>query len=103
MRYDERKLNWKNLLLIVALVSVFVSCDKPPKITPHVIDTDLMECREYEIIDHENFIIKFKESHPITKCNGYYSISAEEMANLKQYWLEQIKDCKDVSARKISN
>lgn len=91
MRLDARKLSLKLSLLIIVLVST--SCESPPKITPFVIDTDLQECREYEVTDQENFIIKFKESHPINYCNGFWSTSPSDFAIAKDYLIKKLKEC----------
>lgn len=91
MKLDARKLSLSLSLLIIVLVNI--SCEKPPKVTPFVIDTDLQECREYEVIDQENFIIKFKESHPIEYCNGYWSASPSDFAAAKEYLVKKLKEC----------
>jgi hypothetical protein len=85
MKYAERKLNLKLSCLILVLLS---ACAEQPKLTPYFIDTDLSECREYEVIDKENFKVQFKASHPIDHCNGFFAVPAKEAAEWKQYLLE---------------
>ena len=75
----------------MALSASLSACAGIPKITPHVIDTQLNECREYKVVDYENVKIKFVKSHPIDKCNGYYSLPPKEAAELKAWYLKNKK------------
>lgn len=86
MKLKKRKLRWKKILLISGLS--FTGCASMPEVTPHVVDTQLMRCREYTVIDKENLTIKFKKSWPIEHCNGFYAIPQEEAALLKNYFLQ---------------
>lgn len=85
MKFERKKLSLKLSCLTLVLLN---ACAEPPKLTPHFIDTDLNECREYEIIDKENFTVQFKTSHPLEKCNGYFAVPAKEAAEWKRYLLE---------------
>lgn len=87
MRSGMKKSNLKNLLLIAFSLNL-LSCDKT-LIKPHVLDTQLMELREYQVIDPINLIIEYKGSHPITPNkdsygNGYWCFSPQDMAEIKK-------------------
>lgn len=73
---------------IYVLFLFLSACGGAPPITPHFIDTDLMECREYEVVDKEKMIIKKKRDLPIEACNGFFAIPAAEARAWKEYYLK---------------
>lgn len=99
MNYEKRKLNWKRDWLtltnnsFLVLLFVFVGCktNTYPKTSPHVVDTDLMEVREYEIVDPKTIVVKYKTTHPIEKANGMWCIPKEQVSSWKQFLIESQK------------
>ena len=68
--------------------TVVSGCVGFPKIAPHVISLKNGKCGEYEIIQGSNACdvsYKFKQWHPIEKCEGYFALSAEDVGKLKSY------------------
>lgn len=78
----------------VLLSFLLVGCAGAPKLTPHFLDTQLMELREYEVINSQTMAIKFKEIHPITQGqdgygNGFFCIKGEEAKLWKEYMIKR--------------
>lgn len=73
---------------IYVLFSFLSACGGAPPISPHFIDTDLMECREYEVVDKDKLIIKKKRDLPIEECNGFFAVPASEARAWKEYYLK---------------
>ena len=72
---------------------VLSSCGTMPKVHPHVLDTQLKEMREYEIVDPNNLIVRYKEAHPMnwgsdSYGNGYWCVPPSEAAALKEWYLK---------------
>ena|GEM_PF-4079563 len=67
-------------MLAVLTLSAWGGCDffneKP---TPHFIDTDLDECREYEIVSENPFTVRYKTYHELKKCNGYICVPPSQV------------------------
>jgi hypothetical protein len=89
MRLERKRLSLKRLLLIVVPSIVFISCEDSPDMTPHFVDVDLQECREYEIIDKKAMIIKKKKDWPIDHCNGFFAIPADQARAWKEYYIKK--------------
>jgi len=92
MNFVGKKLKLKKILLTLSL-SAF-GCASMPDIKPHVLDTQLKEMREYKIVDRENIIIEYVTNHPMqwgknTYGNGFYCLSPEDAAALKQWAMEK--------------
>lgn len=87
MKFVKRKSLLKKIFLTTSLVSLF-GCVGAPKITPHYIDTQLNECREYEVTNKEQMTIRFKEAHPLSHCNGFFAVPASEAARWRKYCLD---------------
>jgi len=80
---------------IYVLFLILSSCAGAPPLSPHFIDTDLMECREYEIVDREKLTIRKKRDLPIQACNGFFALPASEAAAWKRYYLKnKDKQCR---------
>lgn len=81
-------------LSLTLLIFVLNGCDDKIKVSPHFIDTDLMEVREYGIIDAENLIITQDPIFikPITAANGMFCIPMSEVRPLKEYWLKKKRE-----------
>lgn len=79
----------KKLLILISLS--LSGCSGFPKLHPHLIAKDksgVYWCGEYEIVKQEdacNIEYKFKEWHPLEKCNGYFSFPPEDISALKKY------------------
>ena len=70
-------------------VLILSACgSNPPDATPYFIDTDLKECREYEVVNKTDYSIKFKQSWPLEHCNGYFAVPGKQAAEWKQYLLD---------------
>lgn len=72
---------------------ILSSCAGAPKLTPHFLDTQLKEMREYEVIDKTTLTIKFKARHPMdwgknTYGNGFFCIPPDEPGLWKAYCLK---------------
>lgn len=81
-----------NLFLTAILLN---SCAGFPKISPHVLSVKNGKCGEYEIEKKSNQCnvrFKFKQWHPIEHCDGYFAISADDVAKIKEY---QAKQCSE--------
>lgn len=86
MRFVARKLSLKKAAL-TALISL-TACAGAPKLTPHAIDTDLMECREYKVINETQLVIKYEKSWPIEHCNNFFAIPWSQAERWKKYCLD---------------
>lgn len=74
----------------------FVGCAGAPKITPHILDTQLNELREYEVLDAERMTIRFKKEHPLPRGragygNGFFCAPQAEVAAWRDWCLR--KEC----------
>jgi hypothetical protein len=73
------------LILSLLSLSAFSSCDifkKTP--TPHFIDTDLSECREYEVVSDSPLTFRYKGYYPIDHCNGYIAVPADQVQFVRE-------------------
>ena len=76
----------KSLCLITLVTS---GCAN--SVTPFVVDTQLMEAREYEVIDKDKAIIKYKQSHDISVVNGFWCVPPEQAVEMRAKYLESKK------------
>lgn len=98
----ESVLAWQTFILLVCLfffVAALTSCAGTPSFSPHYLDTQLKEMREYEVVDPKNFSIKYKDRHPMTwgsgrsYGNGFFCIPAGEAAAWRQHLLRERNRC----------
>ena len=102
MRSERKRLSLKKLLLIIVPSVAIISCDDSPELTPHFVDVDLQECREYEIIDKKAMIIKKKKDWPIEHCNGFFAIPADQARAWKEYYIKK-REQKSCQAQTLPN
>lgn len=81
------------LICLMGLVVSLGACADLPKVTPHFLDTQLEEMREYQVVDKKRLEIKFKKAHPMewgknTYGNGFICIPPQEAAELKSWYLK---------------
>lgn len=81
------------ILVKSSVCFLLIGCAGAPKITPHVLDTQLMELREYKVIDAKNLTIQFVQSHPMTASqntygNGFWCIPADQAKTWQQWCLK---------------
>lgn len=89
------------VVILFAVVIVFSGCAGTPKMTPHFIDTDIKECREYEVVNKDTLQIKKVKDWPIAHCNGMFAIPKEEARAWKEWYLEKQKNKKFQEAKAI--
>lgn len=80
------------LVYFLALVIAVAGCAGAPKITPHILDTQLNELREYEVMDPEQMTIRYKRSHALPRSrdgygNGFFCAPQSEVAAWRDWCL----------------
>lgn len=81
-----------NLLIccfIFFIILHIAGCASTPPVTPHVIDTDLLECREYEVVNTDTLQLRKKADWPIQHCNGFWAMPPNEAALWKKWFIDQ--------------
>ena len=94
-RHDEVKsiaYVFSSLLFLTLLAMFFLSgCAGVPEISPHVIDSDISECREYKIVNPDTLEVKKVKDWPIEHCNGFWAVPPEQARLWKEWLLKQRK------------
>jgi hypothetical protein len=75
--------------ILSLVVFCILSCASAPQVTPHVIDTQLQECREYKVVNTDTLEVRKVKDWPIQHCEGFWAIPPEEAALLKAWYLKQ--------------
>jgi hypothetical protein len=87
-----KKSNWKRIYLTAFIVSLSACAGAPP-ISPHFLDTQAKEMREYQVVDANKMTFDYKQSHPMqwgkdTYGNGFVCIPPEQFAEWREYYLK---------------
>lgn len=69
------------------------ACESAPPLSPHFLDTQGKEMREYEIVDPAKMTFKFKFAHRMdwgkdTYGNGFVCIPPEQFVEWREYYLK---------------
>jgi hypothetical protein len=81
------------MLVIYSIVNILAAgCVGFPTLTPYILSVKNGQCGEYQSVGtesscSENF--QFVKWHPMSDCDGFYALSAQDVANLKAYQKKQ--------------
>jgi len=81
----------RKTFLIVLIIFLNLSCVEFPTLPdlhPHDIDLEHGLCGEFKIIDKDKLLFEYVQDHDLSKCNGYFALSPEDMQALKSYLKE---------------
>lgn len=92
-------------ICLMAIIGTSAGCANFPELHPHIISLKNGLCGEYEVVkqnDACDIEYRFKQWHPIEKCEGYFALPPSDITELKKY---QVRVCnnKKTRAEALSN
>lgn len=83
MRWPKKA---KTFLMVLLVSSVVGSCGSIPEVKPYLISPKNNVCGEYYQSSKDPVEYKFKKWHPIEDCEGFFALSPEDVAALREYY-----------------
>lgn len=80
-------MTWQKMVLMFLMVLILNNCAGFPEIHPYVLSIKNNQCGEYEIISKDKCDVKykFKQWHPISDCENFFALSAEDVVKIREY------------------
>lgn len=75
-----------SLLFLVFLFLTTGCAHDFPKLKPHLISMRTAQCGEFFEVTREPLTYKFKGWKPIIMCEGYFALSPEDVAAIRQWY-----------------
>lgn len=79
------------LVFLIALTTLNLSCvgfPELPDLHPFDVDIEHGVCGEFRVVDKEKLTFEWVADHDLSKCNGFFALSPEDMNALKSYLKE---------------